>query len=90
MTQTLPHKMRSWLFAPGDSEKKMTKAMEGNADIALFDLEDAVTPENKPMARALVHDFLKANAAHQARHARDFRNGDGDDDVLHRTARERH
>ena len=43
-------KMRSWLFAPGDSEKKMTKAMEGSADIALLfidltvgDLADAVS-----------------------------------------------
>lgn len=60
-------KMRSWLFAPGDSEKKMTKAMEGSADIALFDLEDAVTAENKPLARQIVHDFLKANAAQRAR-----------------------
>ena len=56
-------KMRSWLFAPGDSERKMTKAVEGSADIVLFDLEDAVTPENKPLARNMVHDFLKENAA---------------------------
>lgn len=52
-------KMRSWLFAPGDSEKKMAKATGGAADIVLFDLEDAVTPENKPLARTLVHDFLQ-------------------------------
>jgi citrate lyase subunit beta/citryl-CoA lyase len=31
-------RMRSWLFAPGDSVKKMTKAAEGDADIVLFDL----------------------------------------------------
>ena len=60
-------KMRSWLFAPGDSEKKMAKAAEGAADIALFDLEDAVTTENKPLARQMVHDFLKANAAGRER-----------------------
>ena len=60
-------KMRSWLFAPGDSERKMTKAMESSADIALFDLEDAVTPENKPLARQIVHDFLEANAEGRAR-----------------------
>ena len=58
---------RSWLFAPGDSEKKMTKAMDGAADICLFDLEDAVTPENKPLARTMVHDFLKANPAQRER-----------------------
>jgi citrate lyase subunit beta/citryl-CoA lyase len=53
-------KMRSWLFAPGDSEKKMAKAADGSADIALFDLEDAVATENKALARQIVHDFLKA------------------------------
>ncbi|HET8880814.1 MAG TPA: aldolase/citrate lyase family protein, partial [Solimonas sp.] len=36
---------RSWLFAPGDSEKKMAKAAASNADIALIDLEDAVAVE---------------------------------------------
>ena len=56
-----PISARSWLFAPGDSEKKMTKAMGGSADIALLDLEDAVAPENKPLARTMVHDFIKAN-----------------------------
>jgi Citrate lyase beta subunit len=56
-----PATARSWLFAPGDSEKKMNKAMEGDADIVLIDLEDAVSPENKANARAMVHDFLRAN-----------------------------
>lgn len=45
---------RSWLFAPGDSEKKMDKAVASAADIALFDLEDAVTEAEKPAARKLV------------------------------------
>lgn len=57
---TLPIKMRSWLFAPGDSEKKMAKAADSAADIALFDLEDAVAIENKAIARQMVHDFLAA------------------------------
>ena len=60
-------KMRSWLFAPGDSERKMTKALEGTADIVLLDLEDAVTTDNKPLARTMVHDFLRANATSAAR-----------------------
>lgn len=54
---TLPQ-MRSWLFAPGDSEKKMTKASDGPADIVLLDLEDSVMPDGKPAARELVRDFL--------------------------------
>jgi citrate lyase subunit beta/citryl-CoA lyase len=62
-----PLKMRSWLFAPGDSDKKMAKAAGGAADIAIFDLEDAVTPENKPLARKMVHDFLQAHAGDRRR-----------------------
>ena len=62
-----PSTARSWLFAPGDSEKKIQKAMEGQADIVLYDLEDAVSPENKPLARTMVHDFLKANPAQRRR-----------------------
>lgn len=56
-----PATARSWLFAPGDSERKMTKAMEGAADIVLIDLEDAVAPDAKAAARPMVHDFIKAN-----------------------------
>ena len=62
-----PLNMRSWLFAPGDSEKKMRKAADGPADIVLFDLEDAVAPENKPLARTMVHDFLAANSDQRRR-----------------------
>ncbi len=58
---------RSWLFAPGDSEKKMTKARDGEADIVLLDLEDAVAPDAKGDARALVADFLAANAVQSDR-----------------------
>ncbi len=53
-----PLRMRSWLFAPGDSEKKMTKAADSAADIALLDLEDSVMPEAKPAAREAVAAFL--------------------------------
>jgi citrate lyase subunit beta/citryl-CoA lyase len=58
--------MRSWLFAPGDSEKKMHKAAAGAADIVLFDLEDSVAPENKAAARAMVAEVIAA-ADHRAR-----------------------
>jgi citrate lyase subunit beta / citryl-CoA lyase len=51
---------RSWLFAPGDSEKKMAKAAAGPADIVLIDLEDAVAESEKPNARTMVHDFLQS------------------------------
>lgn len=62
-----PISARSWLFAPGDSEKKMTKAMEGPTDIVLIDLEDAVATENKIAARSSVHDFIKANPEQRRR-----------------------
>nr|WP_282098458.1 CoA ester lyase [Qipengyuania vesicularis] len=47
------------MFAPGDSEKKMTKATEGEADIVIFDLEDAVAEDAKPEARKAICAFLK-------------------------------
>jgi len=51
---------RSWLFAPGDSERKMEKAAASAADAVIFDLEDAVAQENKPRARTMVSAFLNA------------------------------
>lgn len=51
---------RSWLFAPGDSKKKIAKAADGAADIVLLDLEDSVAPDNKQAARTMVADFLAA------------------------------
>ena len=51
---------RSWLFAPGDSERKMEKAAAGPADVVLLDLEDAVAEDVKPWARAMISAFLAA------------------------------
>lgn len=53
---------RSWLFAPGDSVKKMEKATAGAADVVIFDLEDAVTEDEKPAARTLIADLLGARS----------------------------
>jgi citrate lyase subunit beta/citryl-CoA lyase len=58
---------RSWLFAPGDSERKMEKATAGVADIVILDLEDAVADAEKPKARAMVAAFLTANAKQRTR-----------------------
>jgi citrate lyase subunit beta/citryl-CoA lyase len=60
MTHRPALKMRSWLFAPGDSEKKMGKAIASDADIALLDLEDSVVPERKAEARAMVAEAIAA------------------------------
>ena len=58
---------RSWLFAPGDSERKMEKATASPADIVLIDLEDAVVEAEKSKARSTVSAFLRANATHRER-----------------------
>jgi len=58
---------RSWLFAPGDSERKMEKATAGTADIVILDLEDAVAEAEKPKARSMVSAFLTANAKQRQR-----------------------
>ena len=54
--------IRSLLFAPGDSEKKMTKASEGDADVVILDLEDSVSESQKVIARGMVTEFLKAKS----------------------------
>ena len=45
---------RSWLFIPGDSEKKLAKSEGIPADALILDLEDSVAQENKTAARGLV------------------------------------
>src|SRR5665213_3368923 len=51
--------LRSLLFVPADSEKKLAKAQGSPADALILDLEDSVTAENRPKARALAREFLK-------------------------------
>jgi citrate lyase subunit beta/citryl-CoA lyase len=62
VSQPQPFRARSWLFAPGDSERKMEKASGSAADVVIFDLEDAVAEPEKPKARSMVSSFLKAHA----------------------------
>ena len=50
--------IRSFLFIPGDSDKKLAKVDDCGADAVILDLEDAVAPENKTKARDMVTDFL--------------------------------
>ena len=52
--------MRSWLFVPGDSEKKLAKVTDAGADAVIVDLEDAVAPEAKDEARAMAAEWLGA------------------------------
>lgn len=50
---------RSWLFVPADDERKVSKAVESDADAVIFDLEDSVIPERKKAARAIIKDVPK-------------------------------
>lgn len=50
--------MRSLLFVPGDSERKLQKAVISGADALILDLEDSVAQSRKPEARATVASFL--------------------------------
>lgn len=60
---------RSWLFVPGDSERKIERAAASGADALIFDLEDAVAASRKDEARRLVrqrlslddHPFVRIN-----------------------------
>ena len=45
---------RSWLFVPGDDERKLARSAESPADALIYDLEDAVVPDRRSVARELV------------------------------------
>lgn len=59
--------MRSLLFVPADGGSKLDKAMASGADAIILDLEDSITPERKPQARAAAFDFLKKNSGKKPR-----------------------
>ncbi|MDB5985821.1 MAG: CoA ester lyase [Nevskia sp.] len=51
--------MRSVLFVPADSERKLAKAASAGADVLVLDLEDSVMPDRKPTARAMLGEYLR-------------------------------
>ena len=56
--------MRSLLFVPGDDPRKISKALSGDADALIFDLEDSVSPARKAAAREI--SAAAVSAARQA------------------------
>jgi citrate lyase subunit beta/citryl-CoA lyase len=56
---------RSWLFVPADSEKKIIKALDSDADAIIFDLEDSVAPALKPVAREVLKNIPKRSGGPQ-------------------------
>jgi citrate lyase subunit beta/citryl-CoA lyase len=55
--------LRSLLFVPGDSPKKLDKGMASGADALIVDLEDSISPANKEEARKTALAFLKSARA---------------------------
>ena len=59
--------LRSMLFVPGDSERKLAKGAGSPADALILDLEDSVAAERTAIARGLVRDYLDAHPDRAAR-----------------------
>src|SRR5947209_16002232 len=56
---------RSWLFVPADSERKISKALDSEADAIIFDLEDSVAPGQKASAREVLQKLPKRSGGPQ-------------------------
>jgi citrate lyase subunit beta/citryl-CoA lyase len=52
--------MRSFLFVPGDDERKIANALDSAADALILDLEDAVAPQRKAAAREVCTPVLRS------------------------------
>ncbi|MBZ9993911.1 HpcH/HpaI aldolase/citrate lyase family protein [Mesorhizobium sp. BH1-1-4] len=77
--------MRSLLFVPGDSERKLEKGFGAGADVVIVDLEDSVAPQNKAQAREIAARFIlerrrQTNSAIYVR-VNDLSTGLTDDDL---------
>ena len=59
--------MRSLLFVPADSPRKLEKSLTSGADAVIIDLEDAIATDQKEAARAHAADFIKALPASSRR-----------------------
>lgn len=52
--------LRSMLFIPADSEKKLSKADGVQSDALIFDLEDSVAAPRKQIGREMTNEFMSA------------------------------
>ena len=75
--------MRSLLFVPADSEKKLLKGLESGADALIIDLEDSVASANKPAGRAMAAEFVMSHRQGPTLYVRinDLASGMSDDDL---------
>ncbi len=54
---------RSYLFVPADRPERIGKALSSGADAVIVDLEDAVAPQDKAVARGRLADWLQGASA---------------------------
>src|SRR5215470_10726371 len=54
--------VRSYLFVPADSERKLAKGSESGADALILDLEDSVAADRKTGARQTALAYLKQHS----------------------------
>jgi citrate lyase subunit beta / citryl-CoA lyase len=73
--------MRSLLFVPADSTKKLEKALTSGTDIIIVDLEDSVALSQKQAARQTALAFMKANPARYYVRVNSLDTGLTDDDL---------
>src|SRR4029078_13273068 len=62
--------MRSFLFVPGDSQRKFENAKKTAADAMILDLEDSIAPDGKVGARRTVREMLDARNRGQRMYVR--------------------
>ena len=53
---------RSYLFVPGNRPGRFAKAAASGVDVVVIDLEDAVPPAEKKIARAALAEWLSTNS----------------------------
>jgi len=57
----------TWLFVPGNRPELFDKAFVSGADVIIFDVEDAVAPDDKSEARRAIARWCAAASAHRSR-----------------------
>ena len=55
------HANRTYLFAPGNHQRRVEKALSLGADAVILDLEDAVAVSEKKLTRDVIIKTLKKN-----------------------------
>jgi citrate lyase subunit beta/citryl-CoA lyase len=65
MASSVSRPRRSVLYVPADKERALAKIASLDCDAVILDLEDAVAPENKSVARETMRRFLAGNRPQQ-------------------------